>query len=284
MSRQRVKRSGVVACALVGVCAMASAAWAGPWTKGQGEAYVKGMGLMFGSDTFVSSTGARVQGADFVARTGAVYAEGGVGGGVQLQMYLPYQVATNRFEELDTTYANVGFGDAIVGVQWTPVRLDVPWAVRLDAKVPLYDVAGIEGPEAARFPAFGDGQLDATLWASIGGSFYPLPAYALLEVGYRHRTEVFPGAGNGLEFGDGVTFFGQVGYTLFDVALVGVNTNGVVPLVEDTVTQGFVTVGPMVAVTMWQELRLEATYDWMPWSVNNAPGATASLGVSYTLR
>ena len=274
----------VWACALGMVCALASPASAGPWTKGQGEAYVKGSGLLFGSDTFVSSTGERVQGAEFVSRSAAVYAEVGVGGNVQLQIYLPYQFATNRFEAIETTYANVGLGDTIIGAQWTPVEIGLPWALRLDAKVPLYDVAGIVGPEAASFPAFGDGQLDATLWASLGGSFYPLPAYALLEVGYRHRTEVFPGEGNGLEFGDGVTFFGQVGYTLFERALVGVNASGVLPLVEDEVTQGFVTVGPMVAVTLWQELRLEATYDFMPWSVNNSPGNTASVGVSYTFR
>ena len=279
----RVWTSAIVS-ALVVMGTMAPA-YAGPWTKEQGQAYVKGSGLFFGSDTFISSTGERVEGTEFASSSAAFYGEVGLGANLQLQAYVPYTIATNRFDTLEATYANLGFGDGIFGLQWTPADIGLPWAVRLDAKVPLYDVAGIEGPEALRFPVFGDGQLDLTAWLSLGASFYPLPMYALLEVGYRHRTEVFPGAGNGREFGDGVTYFAQVGYSLFDDrVLVGVNSGGVVPLVEDEVTQGFVTVGPMVAIALWQELRLEATYDWMPWSKNNSPGATAAAGISYTFR
>ncbi|MEM1348048.1 MAG: hypothetical protein AAGI01_05770 [Myxococcota bacterium] len=261
-------------------------AWAGPWTKEPGRAYVKLSSLNFTSDTFVAPSGDRVQGTDFRARTAALYAEVGVFEGLHVQAFVPYVWATNTFNADtpgQTIYGNLGFGDTIVGVQWTPVKLRLPWAVRLDTKLPLYDVAGIDGPLASSFPVFGDGQVDLTGWLGLGGSIPGLPMYAFAEVGYRHRTELFAGEGNGRSFGDGVTFFSQVGYTFRDRVLVGASVNGIVPFdTSDGITQGFVTVGPCVAVRVVEQWRVEATYDPMLYARNNSPGPSLSLGVSYS--
>ena len=78
-----------------------------------------------------------------------------------------------------------------------------------------------------------------------------------------------------------MTFFGQLGYTFAETVLTAVNVNGVVPLGTDAVTQGFITVGPAVAIKVWGGLSIEATFDFMVWARSNSPGPGASLGLSY---
>jgi len=283
---RRARLAASAATCLAALTLAPQAALAGPWTKDPGSAYVKVSSLNFTSDTFVAPNGDRVQGTDFVARTAAIYAEAGLLEGLHLQAFLPYTWATNTFNANtpgQTIYGNLGFGDTIVGLQWTPVKFKLPWAVRLDTKIPLYDVAGIEGPFASSFPVFGDGQVDFTGWLGLGGSIPGLPMYGFVEVGYRHRTEIFAGEGNGRSFGDGVTFFGQLGYTFINRVLVGASVNGIVPFdSSDGITQGFITVGPSLAVRLVDQWRLEATYDAMVFARNNSPGPSLSLGVSYS--
>lgn len=264
----------------VALLAWASPAWAGPWTRSRGDYYVKLSELVFSSDTFVSSTGERVAGTDYLALTTAAYFEVGIGERLQLQGFLPWAFTRNAFEAIDTRYANVGLGDALLGLQWTPVELALPWALRLEAKVPLYDVAAVEGPEAAMFPALGDGQVDATLWASIGGSLWPRPIYFLAEAGWRHRTQAFYGEGSGAQFLDGVAFRAQAGYTWRERVLVAANLNGIYTPGEDAITQSFVTVGPALGVSLGRGWMIEGTVDPMIWSRNNSPGTTWSLGIS----
>ena len=259
-----------------------SVALAGPWTKGPGEAYVKFSQLYFTSNTFVDAQGNRVEGADYVATTSSLYAEVGVLENVHLQTFLPYIFSRNFFEEQDANYANVGFGDALFGVQWTPVKTKVPWALKLETKVPLYDLGAVQGPQAIQFPALGDGQVDATLWAGVGASFYPVPVYALAEVGYRYRSGLYPGEDNGRRYKDTAVLNAQVGATLFDdKVIVAANLNGAFALGDDAFTQSFLTVGPSVAVYVWKKLALEATTSPMIYSKNNSPGTTYSLGISY---
>lgn len=259
-----------------------SVALAGPWTKGPGEAYVKFSQLYFGSNTYVDAEGTRVEGADYVATTSSLYAEIGVAENLHLQTFLPYLFSRNYFEEQEANYANVGFGDALFAVQWTPVKTKVPWALKLETKIPLYDLGAVEGPLAIQFPALGDGQIDATLWGGIGASLYPLPIYALAELGYRYRSGVYIGEDNGRRYKDSIAVNSQVGVTFLEgKVIVAANLSGAFALGDDEVTQSFLTVGPSLAVYVWKKLALEATASPMVYSKNNSPGTTYSLGLSY---
>lgn len=276
------RRHGVAMLLASLVLVLPSLASAGPWTKEPGQVYVKASEMLFRSDTFVAANGERVSGTDYLALTSAVYLEAGLTKKLHFQAFMPWSFTRNEFTEIDTRYANVGLGDTILGLQITPYKLNLPYALRLETKIPLYDVAGIEGPEANMFPALGDGQVDVTGWLSVGGSLYPKPIYFLGEIGYRHRTEIFYGEGSGLEFGNGLTFNAQVGYTFKERVLVAGNAGGVYSFVDDAFTQSFVTLGPTVAVFLPKGFALEAGASPMVWSRNNSPGTTYSIGVSYS--
>ncbi len=257
-------------------------ALAGPWTKKTGDYYVKFSELYFSSDTFVAPDGERVAGTDYLAFTSALYAELGLTKRLHVQAFLPWTFSRNAFSDQGTRYATVGLGDSIIGLQTTPFDLgNLPWALRLEAKVPLYDARPPVGPDALNFPALGDGQVDLTYWLSLGGSLYPKPVYFLGEVGYRQRTEVFYGEGNGLEFSDGVAYRAQAGYIFKERLLVAGNINGVYTPNATQFTQSFLTVGPAIGVQLVGGLWLEATVDPMLWSQNNAPGTTWSVGISH---
>ena len=267
-------------------CAVAwsAPAYAGPWTRSRGEHYVKLSELYFASDTYVDATGARVQGTDYRAWTTAAYLELGLGERFHLQAFVPWALTRNAFDELDARYANVGFGDALVGVQTTPVELGLPWALRAQARLPLYDVAAIEGPSAELFPALGDGQVDVTLWGSVGASFWPVPAFVLLELGWRRRTGWYYGEGSGRDFRDGAALLAQAGYTWRERLLMAVNVNGVWTPAQDTITQSFLTVGPALGLELGGGWMLEAGLDPMVWSRNNSPGTTYHVGLSHRSR
>ncbi len=267
---------------VVFVWCLPSAAMAGPWTKEKGKYYLKFSELYFRSNTFVAPSGERVQGTDYLAMTSALYGEFGLAKNLHVQLFLPWTFSRNAFSSSSTKYATVGLGDVLLGVQSTPFKIgQLPWALRLEGKIPLYDVQGAGGVNAQNFPALGDGQVDLTTWLSVGGSLWPKPIYFLGEVGYRRRTEFFYGQGNGLEFADGVTFRAQAGYTFAKRILIAGNINGVYSPTDDLVTQSFLTVGPAVAIHLANNFWLEMTADPMLWSKNNAPGTTWSVGISH---
>ena len=280
--RLALKHTTLQTLCLASVLLLPSMALAGPWTKGPGEAYVKFSQLYFGSNTYVDAQGNRVEGADYVATTSSLYAEVGVLEGLHLQTFVPYIFSRNYFEQQEASYANVGFGDTLFAVQWTPVKTKIPWALKLETKIPMYDLGAVEGPQAIQFPALGDGQVDATLWGGVGASLYPLPIYGLIELGYRHRTALYLGEDNGRRYKNTAALNGQVGAMfLEDRVIVAANVNGAFALGEDEVTQSFLTVGPSVAVYVWKKFALEATVSPMVYSKNNSPGTTYSLGISY---
>lgn len=268
--------------AIVALFAAPREAQAGPWTKKRGEYYVKVSELYFGSNTFVAPNGERVAGTDYLALTTALYGELGITDRVHIQGFLPWAFTRNAFEEQGTRYATVGLGDALFAIQTTPVDLPLPWALRLEAKLPLYDVKGPGGADALNFPALGDGQVDLTTWLSVGGSLWPTPVYFLGEVGYRRRTGVYYGEGLDLDFKDGVAFRAQAGYIYKERLLLAGNLNGIYTPVDDTFTQSFLTAGPAVGVRLGgSNFWLEAMVDPMLWSKNNAPGTTWSVGLSH---
>jgi len=258
---------------------------AGPWTKNQGELYVKlGQGF-FIADSFRDSAGTLQEGVNYLGASTSVYFEVGLVKGLHVWGYLPFTAARNSIEEDDTTWLRTSGGDAMLGLQYTPhfFTLPFPAALKVEVKVPFYDINGVEGIYAGRFPAPGDGQVDVTLWLSAGGSLSTIPLFMFAEVGYRFRTEAFVGTGPfSSSFEDGITFFASVGYTILERVLVAVNSGGVMPYVQDNATKGYVTLGVALYIPIWEGLAAEASYDPMVYTNKNAsPGHGFSFGLSY---
>jgi hypothetical protein len=281
-----VRRITFICLALL---AWASDAHAGPWTKGLGEFYVKVGEGFFLSDSYVDSTGKTVEGTSYLGATTSIYAEVGIYKGLQLIAYLPYTIAQNTFSSGRVDSAlNVGGGDAVFAVQYSPpLPISFPFALKVDVKVPLYDVGGIKGFDANSFPAFGDGQVDVGFWVSAGHSLGSIPLYFFAEVGYRLRTEAFIGTGNSNSFADGFVFSAQIGYTLFKRVLLAANVGGVVAFdmsdtsLEGQVTKSYITVGPSLYIPLWRGLAAEASFDPIVYSRNSAAGMGFSFGLSY---
>jgi len=254
---------------------------AGPWTQNQGRFYLKVDQGFFVANSYVDASGQVIRGTEYLGATTSLYAEVGIWKGLHLMTYLPYTFARNTFED-GGRFLNAGVGDAQLGVQYSPpIRMASKTALRVEFKVPLYDVAGIEGPLAPQFPAFGDGQLDVTFWLSAGYSLPRRPLYFLAEVGYRHRTEVFVGQGDTRRFGDGLVWLSQVGYTIKKRVGVSLTFAGVVPFREDAWTKGYLTLGSGLYVLLGRGLAVEARFDPILWARNSSLGFGFGFGLSY---
>ena len=78
-----------------------------------------------------------------------------------------------------------GFGDVRGWIRWQVTTLNggrTPISIRVGAKAPL----GFSPLEAQRIP-LGEGQWDLELFGEVGHSFWPVPAYAGIWLGYRAR-------------------------------------------------------------------------------------------------
>ncbi|MCB9526050.1 MAG: hypothetical protein H6702_22125 [Myxococcales bacterium] len=255
-------------------------AWAGPWTRGPGQAYVKVSESLYTADAFQDASGRVVGGVDYTGWTSALYAEVGVARGLHLQAFLPHSVATNDFG--GAAFRSARLGDARLAAQWSLPWLDFPQAVRAEVKLPLYDAAEPGGLQGASFPLIGDGQVDGRLWISAGGSLPGTPLYGFVELGYEHRTEWAVGDGLDRRFADGALAFAQVGATVWRGVVLAANAQAVVPLAEDASTKGYATVGPGLFAPVGGGLALEASADFTPWARNSARGTQVSLGVSWS--
>lgn len=265
-------------------------AQAGPWTKSLGQAYVKLGESIFISGCFRDSQGQTVcDQTSYAGFTTSAYFEVGIWDRLQVWGYLPYTVAQNKFADTGRKTLIAGGGDAKLGLQYTPVALPLPYAARLELKLPFYKVSDV--PDG--FAAAGDGQLDLTFWLSAGASLQVIPLFFYAEVGYQLRTEAFigdqpvtllDGKTVELSYNDGFTFYLSVGYKLFGKYIISVNSGGVIPYDAGDFTKGYVTVGPALYIPIWKGLAAEASFDPMVYTNSNAsPGLGFSVGVSYAL-
>ncbi len=258
---------------------LASVAFAGPWTRGPGQAYVKVEAGLFLADEFIDVSG-QASDSNYSGRTGSLYAEVGLVDDLQAVVSLSHVVGINERPN-GNEYLSAGGGDALLGLQWTSPWLDFPHAVRVDAKIPLYEAQAPRGQEGAFFPAAGDGQVDSTIWLSAGNGFGD--AYGFLEVGHRFRTEIFNGDGEGRSYVDCFAATGQLGYTRWGVTLAG-NVSAVVPYDDNGMTRGTLDVGPSLYARVGGGVALEARYGYLAWTRHASPGQAAGVGVSYDLR
>lgn len=254
-------------------------AQAGPWTKSAGEFYAKIGEGFYTADAYRSATGELIDGTEYLSATTFIYAEYGLLDGLHLQTYIPFMTARNQFA--GQSYSDTGFGDATLALQVSPFKnLSFPTSFRLEAKIPLY--SGNRAPDVpAGTPGRGDAQYDFNIWASAGGSLYPIPLYFYVDVGFQYRSDitladVFPGP-----FSNGVLFAAQIGYTFFDRATVALNSGGILTLEEDYISKSYITVGPSIFFTLNDLIAIEADVNWTPYSRNSADGFSFGLGVSF---
>ena len=261
----------------------AKPASAGPWSKDLGQFYAKVGQDFFWADSFRDSSGKLVKGTNYLGSTTSFYGEVGLSRGFHLQAYLPYMVGRNSFDD-GGSFSRGSGGDAIFALQFKPIwPLPFPVALRLEVKVPLYDVAGVDSPLAEQFPAPGDGQLDFSYWLSLGGSIDSLGIYLFAELGYIQRTEVFVGKGieGDITFRDGVGFRAQAAYILFNRLHLGLTVNGVIAAASDETTKSTISVGPLIYCRLWEGLAVEASFSPAVYAKNSAMGMSAGLGLSY---
>lgn len=274
-----IRRSLLTALLVLLAVCTASPAAAGPWSKSGGELYVKAGEGFFLADTYVDSTGQVREGTEYLGASTFAYFEVGVGPKLQVQGYLPFTVARNTFAD-GVRYLHSGGGDAVVAVQWSP-PIKVTMAARLELKLPMYDVGGVEGQYATRFPAFGDGQVDVTPWFSIGGSIPKTPMWGYAEAGYRFRTEAYIGEGDTRVFLDSFIFSGQLGVMIGERAFAAFTVSGVTPFRIDEVTKAYLALGPSAGVFLGKGFAVEASFDPIVWARNSSRGIGFGLGLSY---
>lgn len=266
-----------------------AAAWAGAWTKGEGEAYAK-----LGADGYVASgfvdplTGL----PDDVSYAGwqpSLYAEVGLPTRVPLQATLsvPVSVGTITFDADGAPGGGVGkattvrAGDLRLGAQ-----LGVPTArgalsVALEGKVPLYDIDSVGLKYFLLrefFPRPGDGNVDLTGLVQAGTS--SSRGWAELAFGARARlpTEY---QGRRVTFADGGVLRAKLGLRLGPVAaLIEADTffHGVP---DDTITREWLTAGAGALWTVSEGWGVEARVSRDLWARNGAKGTGFGGGVSW---
>ena len=259
---------------------VASTAYAGPWTKSAGSAYVKAGQGYYLAEGFIDSNGVFQSGTEYVGRTTSVYAEFGVLERLHVGVYLPYAIATNTTDD-GATFTRGSLGDANVAIQYAPLS-GFLGAFRLDTKIPLYDLGSYEGPSADLLPAQGDGQFDFTLWAAYGATFDRF--FATIDLGYQLRTESFVGDGPDVqsEFADTIRAVASVGVTVVKPTF-SLSLQADVPVEEDDRTKGSVTPGLGIYMPIAKGFAAEANGSYSVWARNSSQGISFSLGLSYQL-
>lgn len=277
----------------IGIFLTPLTAEAGPWSKSLGGAYAKINAGSFTSDTFTNSAGELQRGSRYFGATASVYFEIGVLKGLHVQGSIPYLIATN-FGTDGSRFTQGTMGDGMLGLQYQlPIPGPLVVAVVANAKLPMYDLGRLANKKetsshASSFPAQGDGQLDLTFWLSVGGSLRSLPMFMFLDVGYRHRTEVFFGTADSRTFGDSFQFFGQIGYTVWrkQGVIISLNAQGTLPFAEDKYTKGLFSVGLGVFFPILNtpagKWAIELAVDPLLWARNAGQGWGWSIGLSFS--
>lgn len=263
---------------------LASPAVAGPWTQDRGQFYVKVGESLFLSDAFRDARGQLQTGVDYVGWTTAAYFEVGLLEGLHVQAYIPHTAAANTYDN-GNRYLSAGGGDLVFGLQGSLPHIELPHALRVTLKSPMYRVTDIQGAEAELFPLRGDGQIDTTVWLSVGDSIPDTTLYGFVEAGHQFRSERFTGPGNGVEYNDSLVGFAQFGGEIAGGFLLMANSSLVMPYGDDEFTKGYLTVGPAIYWPIGDAgFALEAGYDPIVWAVNSAEGYSVSIGVSVVQR
>lgn len=277
---------------------LSSAAMAGPWTKEQGQHYVKA-----GADWYTALEYAQPAEGSGLGSTGdagtegffghqySVYGEFGLSKGhpIQIGARVPLALSYVQFKTEDAarliegkTFTMRG-GDFEITPQVALSR-KIPVAAAVTVKIPLYGVDSICQNNMV-YRDFcgrpGDGQTDFTFWTLAGGSLLNGKAWVEGWAGYRHRTEFFRNWDTERDLVDSVVFAGTFGAKagpLIAMARVDGNKN----IQKDAFTAEAVRIGPALMLQNKDGWALEGRLAWEPWAENASRGIGFGTGVSWT--
>jgi hypothetical protein len=238
---------------------------AGPWTREKGSYYTK-----TGADGYWAldwdQAGSAVMDSDrYLGQQYSVYGELGLPTGhpVQLAISAPLTVGTVWFTRKADGQTAEGratvmrAGDLRLRPQ-VAIHPTKPIAAALEIKLPMYGVDGVcdDNPQFRDLcPRPGDGQIDLTGWALVGGGFNW--GFAEVGLGYQHRTEWYLGWDTPLAFGDSVVFTAGGGASAGPV-LIMARVDGNWWPDDDGVTSQQTRVGPSVLVDVAEGIAIEA--------------------------
>jgi hypothetical protein len=164
--------------------------FAGAWTLEKGQVWSKITGLYQATDEHYSKDGdASTIPADYTARE--VYFDVFYGVTKRFDVGLQFAAINRKFENFTSpTHREMfgyraresGLGDIRAFAKFNLVHEPVVGTLKLGIKTPSGEFRA--APEAM---SASDGQWDVELIAQVGKSFYPVPAYANVELGYRLR-------------------------------------------------------------------------------------------------
>lgn len=175
-------RGLLAALALTCLAAPAAAQWA---QGAPGRVWVKSALFIQVTDEEYSVTGerrTRLGGGESDAK--ALFTDVIVGLRRDLDLWVQIPFYDFRYRDVASTLDNVGFGDVRAWLRWQFLGMgtSTPVALRLGAKAPI-----AESPIDAQIIPLGEGQWDLEGFLEVGHSFWPVPAYAEVWLGYRAR-------------------------------------------------------------------------------------------------
>jgi len=172
---------------LVLLCLMPAGA-SGQWAQGGfGKLWVKTAAFLQQTDMRFDVNGDKVPWLGGVGESDAraLYTDIIVGLHKRVDLWVQVPFFDLRFQDATSDLQTVGFGDIRAWIRWQFAQLGgTALALRAGAKAPIGD-----SPLDAQIIPVGEGQWDLEGFAEVGHSFWPVPAYAELWLGYRKRFE-----------------------------------------------------------------------------------------------
>ena len=161
---------------------------AGQWAEGKGRYWVKLSGFRHVTTEQYRPDGRkrRFLNSDAESRSSAVFLDALVGVTDRLDLWLQLPYFDLNFDDDAGRRNSRGIGDVRVSARYNLLRLrggSVPVSARFTAKIPVVDF-----PIDAEVIPVGEGQWDYEAWLETGVSLWPVPAYAVLWLGYRWRS------------------------------------------------------------------------------------------------
>ena len=174
---------------LAALCLAAPAKATAQWAQGApGKLWVKSAVFVQKTDERYDALGDRVPWfASGESNSRAVFTDIIVGLRRDLDLWVQIPYFDLRFEDVANDLRSTGIGDVRAWLRWQFASIgngSTPLALRVGAKAPI----GADSPDAFVIP-LGEGQWDFEAFGEIGHSFWPLPVYAELWLGYRARLE-----------------------------------------------------------------------------------------------
>jgi hypothetical protein len=264
------------------VATPASAQWV---QGGLGRVWAKATFMLQRTDERFDAAGRRAPWlGNGEADSRALFTDVIVGVTPRLDVWLLIPYFDLRFRDAGDTLRTTGFGDIKAWVRWQVAALhsgQTPVALRAGAKAPVGS-----SPLDAQIIPVGEGQWDLELFAELGHSFWPAPAYAELWLGYRAR---FENSTKHKDPGGELVFLTEVGLTPWGRWLLKATLDGffgrrwVVEGVQTATQRRIVTLqlvgGVRTIASVWAEggVRLPLSGREFP----AGPQLTAAISASY---